>query len=69
MASVSSLTSMGNYVSIAVSTYIAGLLMSWGAYLLPYAATCVFYLAAAVLYLKFFKHHEKNLEKHTQPAS
>lgn len=69
MASVSSLTSMGNYVSIAVSTYIAGLLMSWGAYLLPYAATCVFYLAAAVLYLKFFKRYEKKLDSHTQPAA
>jgi predicted MFS family arabinose efflux permease len=69
MASVSSLTSMGNYVSIAVSTYVAGLLMSWGAYLLPYAATCIFYLAAAVLYLKFFKRYEKKLDSHTQPAA
>lgn len=68
MASVSSLTSMGSYVSIAVSTYVAGVLMSYGAYLLPYVATCVFYLAAALLYLKFFKRYEKNLEGHAHPA-
>ncbi len=68
MASVSSLTSMGSCVCIAVSTYVAGMLMSWGAYLLPYIATCAFYLIAAVLYLKFFKHYEKKVEGHTQPA-
>lgn len=59
MASVSSLTSMGNFLSIAVSSYIAGMLMTYGAYLLPYAATCVFYLAASVLYFKFFRHYEE----------
>jgi MFS family permease len=58
MASVSSLTSMGSYISIAVSSYIAGMLMSYGSYLLPYMATCLFYLAASVLYFKFFRKYE-----------
>jgi MFS family permease len=58
MASVSSLTSMGSYISIAISSYIAGMLMSYGSYLLPYMATCLFYLAASVLYFKFFRKYE-----------
>ncbi len=59
MAPVSSLTSMGSYMSIAVSSYVAGVLMSGGSYLLPYIATCLFYLAAAVLYFKFFSGYER----------
>jgi MFS family permease len=59
MASVSSLTSMGSYISIAISSLIAGVLMSYGSYLLPYAATCLFYLAASVLYFKFFRKYEE----------
>jgi len=59
MAPVSSLTSMGSYMSIAVSSYVAGVLMSCGSYLLPYIATCLFYLAAAVLYFKFFSGYER----------
>ncbi|MDI6897342.1 MFS transporter [Methanocella conradii] len=58
MASVSSLTSMGSYISIAVSSYVAGVLMSYGFYILPYVATCLFYLAAAVLYSRFFSRYE-----------
>jgi predicted MFS family arabinose efflux permease len=65
MASVSSLTSMGSYISIAVSSFIAGILMSYGSYLLPYVATCMFYLAASVLYFRFFRKYE---EKHKKPA-
>jgi MFS family permease len=65
MASVSSLTSMGNYIAIAVSSFIAGILMSYGSYLLPYAATCMFYLAAAVLYFRFFRKYE---DGHREPA-
>lgn len=65
MASVSSLTSMGNYIAIAVSSFIAGILMSYGSYLLPYAATCMFYLAAAVLYFRFFRKYE---DGHREPS-
>ncbi len=59
MASVSSLTSMGNFLAIAISSYIAGVLMTYGSYLLPYMATCVFYLAASLLYFKFFRRYEE----------
>jgi len=65
MASVSSLTSMGNYISIAISSYIAGVLMSYGSYLLPYMATCLLYLAASGLYFKFFRKYE---ERHREKA-
>jgi predicted MFS family arabinose efflux permease len=65
MASVSSLTSMGSYIAIAASSFVAGILMSYGSYILPYAATCLFYLAAAVLYFKFFRKYE---EKHREHA-
>lgn len=70
MASVSSLTSMGSYISIAVSSYIAGVLMSYGSYLLPYMATCLLYLAAATLYFKFFrKYEERHRERTSAKAS
>lgn len=62
MASVSSLTSMGNYVSIAVSTLIAGAMMSHGSYIVPYLGTCALYAMAAILYFKFFRHHEKDIK-------
>jgi MFS family permease len=65
MASVSSLTSMGNYIAIAMSSYVAGVFMTYGSYLLPYLATCVFYLAASVLFFKFFRRYE---EKHKERA-
>jgi MFS family permease len=65
MASVSSLTSMGNYIAIALSSYVAGVFMTYGSYLLPYMATCVFYLAASVLFFKFFRRYE---EKHKERA-
>ncbi len=63
MASVSSLTSMGNYICIAISSYIAGMLMSYGSYLLPYMVTCMLYLAAAGLYFKFFGKYEERLRE------
>ncbi len=66
MASVSSLTSMGNYIAIAISSYVAGALMSCGSYLLPYMATCLFYLAASGLYFKFFRKYE---ERHRAKAA
>lgn len=70
MASVSSLTSMGSYISIAISSYIAGVLMSYGSYLLPYMATCLLYLAASMLYFKFFrKYEERHRERTSAKAS
>jgi MFS family permease len=70
MASVSSLTSMGNYIAIALSSYVAGVFMTYGSYLLPYLATCVFYLAASVLFYKFFRRYEeKHKERVQAPAT
>ncbi|MCD1294080.1 MFS transporter [Methanocella sp. CWC-04] len=65
MASVSSLTSMGSYISIAASTMIAGTLMSSGSYVLPYIAACGLYTAAALLYFRFFKKYE---DSHAEPV-
>jgi MFS family permease len=66
MASVSSLTSMGNFMAIAISSYIAGVLMSYGSYLLPYVATCVLYMSAAALYFKFFRKLEEHHGEHAK---
>lgn len=60
MASVSSLTSMGNYISVALSTLVAGVMMSYGSYVLPYLTACLLYLAAATLYFKMFRRYEKD---------
>lgn len=62
MASVSSLTSTGNYIAIAIGSLIAGIMMSLGAYTMPYISACVFYLLASVLYFKFFHRHEAKTE-------
>jgi MFS family permease len=65
MASVSSLTSMGSYISIAISTFIAGIMMSYGSYVLPYFTACLLYSGAAILYFKFFKKYE---ERYSEPV-
>ncbi|WP_231844844.1 MFS transporter [Methanocella arvoryzae] len=62
MASVSSLTSTGNYIAISIGSLIAGVLMSWGAYTMPYYSACIFYGLAAVLYFKFFRRYEEKAE-------
>jgi len=53
-ATVGSFTSAGWYVLLALSTYLSGIMMSSGNYLLPYLITCVVYLLAAVAYYVFF---------------
>lgn len=58
MASVSSLTSMGNNFAIAIGSLVAGVLMSYGSYTIPYMAACGFYVAASLLFFKFFRKHE-----------
>lgn len=65
MASVSSLTSTGNYIAIAIGSLIAGVMMSLGAYTLPYLGACAFYVIAAILYFVFFRGYE---EKTARPA-
>ncbi len=44
---------------VAVSTYLGGLSMSYGNYLLPYGVTCVAYLLAAGLMYRLFKNAER----------
>lgn len=53
-ATVSSLTSMGWNVFLALSTFISGIMMAEANYLLPYLITCLVYFVAAVLYYVFF---------------
>ena len=58
-ATVSSLTTMGWYIFLAMSTYFSGLMMSEANYLLPYMITCVVYFLAAVAYYVFFLRVER----------
>jgi predicted MFS family arabinose efflux permease len=58
MASVSSLTNTANCFAIAAGSFVAGLLMTYGIYTMPYLAACGFYILTAVLYFKFFRAHE-----------
>ncbi len=53
-ATVSSLTSMGWYLFLALSTFASGVMMSQANYLLPYLITCLVYFVAAVAYYVFF---------------
>ncbi|WP_231844849.1 MFS transporter [Methanocella arvoryzae] len=61
-ATVSSLTSMGWYLFLALSTYVSGIMMANDNYLLPYMITCVVYLLAAVAYYVFFMKIEREKE-------
>lgn len=58
MASVSSLTNTANCFAIAAGSFVAGVLMTYGVYTMPYLAACGFYVLTAVLYFKFFRGHE-----------
>jgi MFS family permease len=58
MASVSSLTNTANCFAIAAGSFVAGLLMTYGIYKMPYLVACGFYILTAVLYFKFFRTHE-----------
>jgi MFS family permease len=58
-ATVSSLTQTGWYLLYAMSTFISGIMMSQGSYLLPFLITCIVYFIAAVAYYVFFLRIEK----------
>lgn len=51
----------GNYIAVSVSTYISGLLIAGGNYLLPFIGTCAFYLITAALLYYYFKDAEQPL--------
>lgn len=52
---------MGNYVAVSLSTYISGLLIANGNYLIPFIATGGAYLVTAVLLYHYFKDSERPL--------
>ena len=58
MSSVSSLTNTANCFAIAGGSFVAGVLMTYGVYTMPYLAACGFYILTAVLYFKFFRSRE-----------
>lgn len=51
--------STGSYVAISASTYISGLLIAQGNYMIPFIGTCVAYLATAALLYYYFKDCER----------
>jgi MFS family permease len=67
-ATVSSLTSMGWNVFLALSTFVSGIMMSQSNYLLPYMITCVVYFIAAVSYYVFFLRIERTTLMQTVTA-
>ncbi|WP_424357656.1 MFS transporter [Methanocella sp. MCL-LM] len=67
-ATVGSLTSMGWNIFLALSTYLSGIMMANGNYMLPYLITCVVYLLAAVAYYVFFLRIEKEKESTVKVA-
>ena len=60
-ATVSSLTSMSWYLFQAVSTYVSGIFMAEGNYVLPFMITCVVYITSASMYYVFFMKVEKDM--------
>ncbi len=60
-ATVSSLTSMSWYLFQAVSTYVSGIFMAQGNYVLPFMITCVVYITSASMYYVFFMKVEKDM--------
>lgn len=68
MASVSSLTSMGDGIAIATGSLVGGVLMTRGIYTLPFFCACALYTAASILYYKFFRRHEERKEELPQPV-
>jgi MFS family permease len=49
----------GNYVAISASTYMSGLLIAKGNYIMPFMVTCAAYLVTAVLLYYYFKDSER----------
>lgn len=55
-------------VVVSASAYLSGLFMARGSYMLPYAATCCAYLAAAGLMYHFFKEDTRGIARLKAPA-
>jgi MFS family permease len=57
-------------IVVSVTTYLSGLSMAQGNYVLPYTATCVAYVLAAGLMYHFFKYSERSpngaVEEHAE---
>jgi predicted MFS family arabinose efflux permease len=51
----------GNYVAVSASTYISGLLIAGGNYLLPFLGTIAFYVITAALLYYYFREAERPL--------
>jgi MFS family permease len=49
----------GNYIAVSASTYLSGLLIARGNYIIPFIGTCAFYLVTAVLLYHYFKDVER----------
>jgi MFS family permease len=49
----------GNYVALSASTYMSGLLIARGNYVVPFMVTCAAYLVTAVLLYYYFKDSER----------
>ena len=49
----------GNYIAVSLSTFVSGLLIAGGNYLLPFIGTCAFYLITAALLYYYFKDTER----------
>ena len=51
----------GNYIAVSLSTYVSGLLIAGGNYIVPFLGTCAFYLITAALLYYYFKDTEQPL--------
>ena len=51
----------GNYIAVSLSTFVSGLLIAGGNYLIPFIGTCAFYLITAALLYYYFKDAEQPL--------
>jgi len=49
----------GNYVAVSASTYLSGLLIAKGNYIVPFLVTCVAYVVTAFLLYHYFKDSER----------
>jgi MFS family permease len=56
--------STGSYVAVSASTYISGLLIAKGNYLIPFVGTCAAYLITAALLYYYFKDVERPIRIH-----
>jgi predicted MFS family arabinose efflux permease len=55
----------GSYVAVSASTFISGLLISRGNYLMPFIGTCAFYVITAGLLYYYFKDTEQPIRVST----